>query len=70
MNRHEISAESLFRYMDFDIRFYGPVGIGFTKNVEEFAKHVLNPILVAFPNFRVEPNFDVIAEGKYAALHG
>ena len=56
--------------MDFDTRFYGPVGIGFTKNVEEFSDYVLEPIAVAIPNFRIEPNFDVIAEGKYAALHG
>jgi len=70
LNRHELSPESLFRYMDYDVRFYGPVGIGFTKNVEEFSKYVLAPIQVAFPNFRIEPNFEVIAEGKYAALHG
>jgi len=70
LNRHEISAESLFRFMEYDVRFYGSVGIGFTKDVKEFSKYVLEPIRTAIPNFRVEPNFDVIAEGKYAALHG
>ena len=69
-NRHEISAEALFNYMEWDVKFYGPVGIGYAKNVEELAQHVFKPIKDALPNYRVEPSFEAIAEGKFGGVHG
>lgn len=67
---HEISAESLFRFMEYDVRFYGPVGIGFASNVKDLAQHFFKPMKVAFPNYRVEPSFEPIAEGRFGGVHG
>jgi len=67
---HRTSAESLFDFMEFGVKFYGPVGIGYADNINDLAKHFFKPLEIAFPNYRVEPNFEPIAEGRFGAVHG
>ncbi|MEM6285479.1 MAG: nuclear transport factor 2 family protein, partial [Chloroflexota bacterium] len=63
-------AMGLARYWYPDMYWYGPHGIGTTRNIEEFQRNHQMPWLEAFPDRKVIDECPFFAEGNYTATAG
>lgn len=69
-NRKDLQSMGMHAFWHEDMMWYGPCGIGTSRQVEGFQKHHQKPFLHAFPDRVGSNHISRIAEGHYIASTG
>jgi predicted ester cyclase len=69
-NQKDLKSMGMHAFWHKDMMWYGPCGIGTSRQVEGFQKHHQKPFLHAFPDRKGGNHISRISEGHYIASTG